>query len=413
MAAEYGVALLGNTVASAFRNLILELSKTSKVVILIDEYDKPITDYLLEPEKRNEHQAVLRSLYGVLKPMDAHLHLVFLTGVSKIGKLSLFSDLNNLRDISLNTDFALCCGYTKAEIENTFPEYLTAVAKNLNLSLPDLWQSMQRWYNGYSWDAEQKLYCLFSFLLFLGQKEFKSYWFETGTPTFLLEMIRKAQFNALQFESVLLDELTISTTNVENLEASSLMFQTGYLTLKKKQMSILGTRFELTYPNEEVRMAFSKGLLLEYSKTKSYIGSYSLELQDALLILNWVAFFEVSNRVLAGIPYVIFPRKESYVHSLMHLMLTSTGFQTQSQVQSDPSPSGAALGSRTSLGRMDTLTTTFDYSIIFEFKTAGTAQQALEQIDSSRYADSLSKPVVKVGVLFDLEQKQISDWAIR
>ena len=398
-ALEYGYTLQSLNARDAFRELILELSKNTKVVILIDEYDKPITDYLLEPEKRSEFQAILKSVYGVLKPLDAHIHLVFLTGVSKIGKLSLFSDLNNLEDISLHPSFANLCGYTKAEIKVAFPTYLTAIAKNFSISEPELWESMQRWYNGYSWDGTQKVYCPFSFLLFLAQKEFKSYWFETGTPTFLVKIIRNAQFNPLAFESVLIDELSISSTNVENLEASSLMFQTGYLTLKKKQLSILGTRYELTYPNEEVRMAFSKGLLLEYSQGKSYIGSFSLELQDALLVLDWVKFFEVANRVLAGIPYEIFPKRESYVHSLMHLMLISTGFQTQSQVQ-------------TSLGRMDTLTTTFEYSIIFEFKITGTAQEALHQIDSSRYADSLKKPVMKVGVLFDLENKQISDWAV-
>ena len=399
-ALEYNYEIKSDNGRDAFVELIRELSKIEKVVVLIDEYDKPITDYLLEPEARSVQQKALKNLYGALKSLDSHLHLVLMTGVSKIGKLSLFSDLNNLRDISLEPEFATLFGYTKAEIKIAFPDYLNTISQNLNIALPELWESMQRWYNGYSWDAIEKVYCPFSFLLFLVQKEFKSYWYETGTPTFLLEIVRNAKFNPLHFESVLLDELTISTTNIENLEASSLMFQTGYLTLKNKQISILGTRYELTYPNEEVRMAFSKGLLLEYSKgSVAFIGSFSLELQDALLLLDWTKFFDVANRVFAGIPYEIFPKRESYVHSLMHLMLISTGFQTQSQVQ-------------TSQGRMDTLTTTFEYNLIFEFKVSGTASQALEQIDENRYADGLKKPIIKVGVLFDLEQKQISDWAI-
>ncbi len=399
IAQDYGFELEQNTAKSAFEELIRALSGTVKVVILIDEYDKPITDYLLEPVKRTEHQAVLKSVYGVLKPLDAHIHLVFLTGVSKIGKLSLFSDLNNLQDISLNQKYVQVCGYSRSEIETHLTSWLEAIAVVLNISLPELWEAITFWYNGYSWDGIHKMFCPFSFLLFLENQEFRSFWYETGTPTFLVELVKNAQFNAMQFESIALDEMTISSTNVENLEPISLMFQTGYLTMIGKTRTTLGTRYQLSYPNEEVRQAFSKSLLLEYSQGKSYMGSFSLELQDALLALDWVTFFEVSNKVLAGIPYEIFPKKEAYVHSLMHLMLISTGFQTQSQVQ-------------TSLGRMDTLTTTFDYSIIFEFKTAGTAQQAIEQIDSSRYADSLSKPVIKVGVLFDLEQKQISDWAI-
>ncbi len=398
-ALEYGYTLQSLNARDAFRELILELSKNTKVVVLIDEYDKPITDHLLEPEKRGEHQAILKSVYGVLKPLDAHIHLVFLTGVSKIGKLSLFSDLNNLQDISLNQKYAQVCGYSRDEIETHFTAWLEPIAVVLGVSMPVLWEAITFWYNGYSWDGVHKMFCPFSFLLFLENQEFRSFWYETGTPTFLVEMIRQAQFDPMRFDSIALDEMSISSTNVENLEPVSLMFQTGYLTMIAKTRNTLGTRYLLSYPNEEVRQAFSKSLLLEYSQSQSYIGSFSLELQDALLVLDWVKFFEVANRVLAGIPYEIFPKKESYVHSLMHLMLISTGFQTQSQVQ-------------TSLGRMDTLTTTFEFSIIFEFKITGTAQEALNQIDSSRYADSLSKPVVKVGVLFDLEQKQISDWAI-
>lgn len=178
LAAEAGVQLQGDTVASAFRSLILELSRQQKLVILIDEYDKPITDYLLEPEKRLEHQAILKSLYGVLKPLDAHLHLVLFTGVSKIGKLSLFSDLNHLQDLSLDPKFATLFGYTKPEIEQYFPQYLTDVAQNLGVPLDILWQSIQRWYNGYSWDGVSRVYCPFSFLLFLSQKNFGLF----GTP---------------------------------------------------------------------------------------------------------------------------------------------------------------------------------------------------------------------------------------
>ncbi len=283
-ASDYGIQLEQNTAKSAFEELIRELSKTSKVVVLIDEYDKPITDYLLEPEIRGEHQAILKSVYGVLKPMDAHIHLVFLTGVSKIGKLSLFSDLNNLQDISLNQKYAQVCGYSRSEIDTHFAPWLEPIAVVLNVSMPVLWEAITFWYNGYSWDGVHKMFCPFSFLLFLENQEFRSFWYETGTPTFLVELIKNAQFNAIQFESIALDEMTISTTNVQNLEPVSLMFQTGYLTMIAKTRNTLGTRYLLSYPNEEVRQAFAKSLLLEYSQGKSYIGSFSLELQDALSI---------------------------------------------------------------------------------------------------------------------------------
>ncbi len=266
-ALEYGYELKSNNAQDAFREVILEFSKSNKVVVLIDEYDKPITDFLLEPEKRTEHQAILKSVYGVLKPLDAHLHLVFLTGVSKIGKLSLFSDLNNLLDISLHEKYSTLCGYTKSEIELVFPQYLEAVAAKQNLTITALWEKITFWYNGYSWDGLSRLYCPFSFLIFLEQKKFKSFWFETGTPTFLLKLIRAAQLNPLEFDSTEMDISGITTTDVEYLDAIGLMFQTGYLTIRQTKTSFEQEMYVLGYPNQEVRQAFSSSLIGEYSLT--------------------------------------------------------------------------------------------------------------------------------------------------
>jgi hypothetical protein len=398
-AREYGLTLSASTAKSAFEELIFELSKNGKVVVLIDEYDKPITDYLLEPEKRSEHQAILKSIYGVLKPMDAHLHLIVLTGVSKIGKLSLFSDLNNLEDISLDPNYAGLCGYSRAEIELVFSGFLESLVSKFGLTHELLWQQLTYWYNGYSWDGETRVYCPFSFLLVLKQKVFKSFWFETGTPSFLLDLIRSGQLNPLEFDRKELDVLSISSADVENLDAISLMFQTGYLTIISKNLYAGQEFFTLGYPNQEVRQAFSSSLIGEYSRlVPSQVSQFGVALLKALLILDWNTLFATVNQVLASIPYEIFPRKEAYIHSLMHLMLTSTGLRTTSQVQ-------------TSLGRMDTLVQSPTHSIILEYKTIGTAKDALDQIEISRYADGLEKPVVKIGVFFDLELKCITDWA--
>jgi hypothetical protein len=399
-ALEYNYELQSINARDALRELILEFSKTNQVVILIDEYDKPITDYLLEPLKRTEHQAILKSVYGVLKPLDAHLHLVVLTGVSKIGKLSLFSDLNNLQDISLNPKYAIACGYTEPEIRLVFADRLKAIAFDKNIELEAFMSLIRHWYNGYSWDAIQKVFCPFSFLLFLEQPNFRSYWYETGTPTFLLELIRAAQINPFVFEHLVLPDQALVATDVERIDPLGLMFQTGYLTIQKIESDVLGTRYTLSYPNEEVRQAFSSSLLAEYSQSvPSFIGGFSLELQRALAELDWNTFFASVNRVLAGIPYEIFPKREDYIHSLVHLMLIGTGYRTQSQVQ-------------TATGRIDTLLETLTHSIIFEFKIKGTAKSALKQIETVGYASSFSKPVVKVGVRFDLEKKLITQWAV-
>jgi Predicted AAA-ATPase/PD-(D/E)XK nuclease superfamily len=398
-ALEYDFVLKSTNARDAFRELILELSKKEKVVVLVDEYDKPITDTLFSNEQRNINQATLKGVYGVLKPLDEYLHMVFLTGVSKIGKLSLFSDLNNIQDISLDPEFATICGYTRPEIEFAFPSYLENAAKIFNVPISELWDALQHWYNGYSWDAINRVYCPFSFLLFLTNPEFKSHWYETGSPSFLIEIIKNAQIDPLEFEFRNADSMQLVATDVENIDPVGLMFQTGYLTIANKRNNISGIEYDLSYPNQEVRVAFSKGLLENYAaKYPSFIGTFAFELRGLLLKNDWDGLFFKVNQILASIPYEIFPKQETYVHSLVHLMLVSTGLRVQSQVQ-------------TSTGRIDTVIETPDQFVILEFKIGGTSEAALQQIIEKDYANGfLGKPVIGVGIVFDLEKKSITFW---
>jgi Predicted AAA-ATPase/PD-(D/E)XK nuclease superfamily len=398
-AVSYGLKLEQNSAKAAFEELIIKCSTERKCVVLIDEYDKPITDHILDHHKRLEHQATLKSIYGVLKPMDAHLHLVFITGVSKIGKLSLFSDLNNLSDISLDEEFALLCGYTRADIEQHFTAWLEPIQHKFALSKAQLFEVMTFWYNGYSWDGFNKLYCPFSFLVFLKRRVFHSFWFDTGSPSLIVNLFRARKIDVFALEQIFVAGEALSVLNVEALDTYSLMFQTGYLTIQNIEATTAGTKYTLSYPNNEVRIAFSTSLLEDYSQTPSAeFSGFSLAIQDALLEKNWEGLFKTCNRVLAGIPYEVFPAKEAYMHSLMHLLLTSSGFSTQTQVQ-------------TSLGRMDTLVKTPNHAIILEFKLGGSAKDALAQIDEKQYPASLEGDVVKLGVVFDLEQKKILEWA--
>jgi hypothetical protein len=397
VASKYNYVLQGTNARDAFQELILELSKTAKVVVLIDEYDKPLTDFLLEPQIRQTHQVILRSFYGVLKPLNEYLELVFLTGVSKIGKLSLFSDLNNLHDISLEPQFAQICGYSREEIEQAFPEHLNAVMLHHNKPLEALWADIKQWYNGFSWDGEHKLYCPFSFLLFLTGRQFRSYWYGTATPTFLLEFIRAAKLNPLELDPTEATSDTISSANLDRPNLTGLMFQTGYLTILGLEPSPMGMIYRLGYPNFEVRQAFSNDLILEYSQGTE---SFNVHLWRMLERQDWDGFFAKVNQILATIPYEIFKREEVYAHSLLHLMLLSTGFTVQSQVP-------------TSLGRIDILLTTQTNQIIFELKTSGTPEEALLQIENNRYADGLTMPVVRVGAVFDFANKAFTAWSSR
>jgi hypothetical protein len=396
----YSVEVDQGSAKDAFRSLIAGLSKVERVVVLVDEYDKALTDFLDEPTKRQEHQSVLKGVYGVLKPMDTHLHLVLLTGVSKFGKLSLFSDLNNLLDISLIPQYAQMLGYTREEIQANFPSYLENAAKRLGLSLDELWYGLQFWYNGYSWDAEHKVYCPYSMLVFFSNPAFRGYWYETGTPTFLLKLIKEQGIEAYNLERLQASDALISVADVDHLNPISIMFQTGYLTIQKLKSTSLGIRYELGYPNEEVRQAFSRQLLQLYLEDRSnVVDSLGFGLQDALAVQDWDGFFERVNRAFAGVPYQVFKAQESYFHSLMHLMLVSTGYGVQSEVS-------------TNRGRMDTVVELPERVCIFEFKLEGTPDAAIQQIKDQGYASKYSKPVTLVGVVFDRKAKQVGQWKV-
>ena len=270
LAHQHQIPIGPDSAKNTLKTLITHLGQADGVVVLVDEYDKPITDYLDNPAKRQENQDTLKSIYGLLKPMDPYLHRVLITGVSKFGKLSLFSDLNNLYDASLDPKFAVLLGYTSEEIQANFKEYLETATERTNLSLAELWESLQFWYNGYSWDAKQRVYCPFSMLSFLNNPVFKGYWYETGTPTFLLKLIKEQGIEPFYLESLEASDQLISVANIEHLDPISLMFQTGYLTIHSAEFSRFGPSYQLGYPNEEVRQAFSGQLLQEYLGDTGY-----------------------------------------------------------------------------------------------------------------------------------------------
>jgi hypothetical protein len=401
-AKQYNLVLQSESAKTAFEELIVELSKIKSVVVLIDEYDKPITDYLLSDHKAKleQHQAELRNVYGVLKALNAHLRFVLLTGVSKIGKLSLFSDLNNLLDISLDPEFASILGYSQAEIETAFPLRLQQAGVRLTLDTTTLWQHLKQWYNGYSWDGVQRLYCPFSFLLFLQNPVFKSYWYQTGTPTFLVHLIKDQKINPLDFEQVFVGENTLTTFDLDALDPVAVMFQTGYLTIDQIDAGLDGVAYRLSYPNREVREGFSRHLLEHYSQqTSSGLDAITIWLRKSLEAQDWPGFFERLQKVYTSIPYFIVPEREKHFHAIFHALLYASGLVVDWEKS-------------TSQGRIDTVVETRGFVAIFELKVVGTAQAAIAQIKAKAYGEQFSKPVLSIGMVFDLETKNIKDWAI-
>lgn len=402
LAEAQGLVLTADHYRDKFRELLVQLSTKQKVALLVDEYDKPITDLLEDDQKVQEHVAVLKNLYSVLKSTEAeNLHFVLLTGVSKYGKISIFSDLNNLLDITLDRRFATLLGYTQAELEHYFTDRIDQLAQTYNMSRPEMLALIARWYNGYSWDGVNTVYVPFSTLVFLEQQMFANHWFSTATPTFLIKLLRKQQVPAYDLESILADSRLLNSADVNNINVHSLLFQTGYLTVKQSWFGPTGQEYELGYPNYEVEQAFTQHLLADYLDTSAGQVSASIlsRLQKTLRTKNVEGFINVLKSVFAGIPHTLFLTQEAYYHSLVYLLLKLLGFT----IYAEP---------LTNVGRIDAVLDLPEVVYILEFKMS-TAQIALQQIRDKQYDlpyRNQGKPIILLGIAFDQASHNIAEW---
>ncbi len=383
------------SLSSAFRELIEKVTKKTgkQVVILIDEYDKPIIDYI-DPynlTKANEQRDILKTFFSTLKSSSNHIRMLFITGVSKFARVSIFSDLNHLIDLTLNKKYAALCGYTQEELENNFDMYLK--------KLPDdTLKRMKEWYNGYSWDAQTFVYNPFSVLNFFENETYRNFWFATGTPTFLIKLMRKrfayvleeTEVSNLVLESFILEEF-------DALDVNSLLLQTGYLTIKEITPS---GKFILNYPNREVRQAFGQFLLSEYTKTPVTVP-YGPNILDALDQNNLAEVIKIINNLIKSVPDQNYIKdQEKFFHAIIHLIFTMVGSDPRSELH-------------TSIGRIDTVIITPYRIFLFEFKMNETPKEAIQCIKDRQYADSLrhlNKPITGVGVVFSIEKKGVADW---
>ncbi|BAU23354.1 hypothetical protein THC_0970 [Caldimicrobium thiodismutans] len=308
---------------SCFEELILKSYEKykQKVVVLVDEYDKPILDCIEDRETAKAVRDVLKNFYSVLKPLDAYLKFVFLTGVSKFSKVSLFSGLNQLNDISLDKRFAEICGYTQEELEEVFREELED--KDLEL--------IKCWYNGYSWLGEP-VYNPFDVLLYLKKKTFHPYWFETGTPSFLIKLLLEKRFYLPELENLVATDSLIGSFDVDRVRPENLLFQAGYLTIKRMFRLADKILYELSYPNKEVKLALNE-VLAEYFTGDT--GEVSLKTRDFLLALeenNFEKMKKALESLYAGIPHDWFRRNElfryeGYYASCFYAFLCGSGLE--------------------------------------------------------------------------------------
>ena len=400
-AKNHDIVLETNDYARQFEELIQKLAKAKgKVVILIDEYDKPIIDYLESPnhKKAKEHRDILRQFYACLKSNDYNIELFFMTGVSKFSQTGIFSHLNHLRDLTLDKNFSTLVGYTQDELLSNFGEYIEAAAVEIGYSKADVLQDIKKWYNGYSWDAITSVYNPYSVLLFLQNQRFEPHWYKTGSPKFLIDIIKSV--GEFDFSQLKVNNRILDSYDIEDLNIRTLMFQTGYLTIKKRDLRT--GSYVLDYPNQEVEEAISNQILSAMTG-KQQIDTPLFNAQDAFLENDMERIVEILNSMIEDIPNQLLKRKqEDFYHSLVHLFFRYMGFRVESEVN-------------TSKGRLDAVVTTDTHVYIFEFKIKKTAELAFQQILDKNYAEKYrmyNKTMVGIGINFDIENKCIDTWKI-
>ena len=390
IADSYGMLLPDDEYPVLFRSLIRQLSQQSPVVILIDEYDKPILDNIANLEEARQIREVLKGFYGVIKSLDAHIRFVFLTGISKFSKVGVFSGLNNLEDLTFDPRFATLLGITESEIDQFFTPYMADFAQKKELTIAKTRQTLRDWYNGFCFAPDsESVYNPFSLLLVLKQQRFSNFWFESGTPTFLIDLIRDKQYDVQELEQLELDELGFSAYELENLSVIPLLYQMGYLTIKAYDPE--SQFYRLDYPNYEVRHAFSRYLLQSFSRVEQHLAAgYLLKMVRALQANDLPNFFEVLQVFFANIPYDIQIKQERYYQTVFYLIFKLIGLQVEAEV-------------RTDRGRIDALVGVASGLYLFEFKLEGDEQMALNQMRERGYGQKYgleSRPVHLVGVGF-------------
>ncbi len=397
-AEEQGVTLSEKGLARRFGELLKKVAQKGKVVLLIDEYDKPLIDYLGKKQRHQalENQGILKNFYSAIKNNDENIRFLFITGVTKFSKTGVFSELNNLDDITTDWDFAALVGYTQEEIERYFKPYRPKAMKRNQLTDKELSIELKSWYNGYSWDGETYVYNPWPILSFFKKGVFSNYWFSTGTPTFLINILKERFF--YDFENHRTGITTFESYDLDNLDTLPLLLQTGYLTIKKRTRNV----FELGYPNREVKDSMMQHLIGAFrheESAKSALFAYSL--QDAFENNQLEEVIVLINSMFASIPYQIFEaKKEKYYHSLIHLLFTYLGIFIKSEVN-------------TNKGRMDALVETDTHIYVLEFKLDKKVQEAIEQIKKRGYAEQFAKfnkEIVAVGINFSSKTKNVEDW---
>ena len=379
-----------------------------RTVILIDEYDKPLLQALHDEELQNQLRNMLKPFYGVLKTMDRAIRFALLTGVTKFGKVSVFSDLNNLDDISMRVPYAAICGITEEELRTYFEDDIHELASSLKLTYDETRTLLKRRYDGYHFVAEGPgLYNPFSLLNTFKYMRIDDYWFETGTPSYLVELLKHTHYDLYEMANTETDADTLNSIDSASNNPIPVIYQSGYLTIKDYDPEF--KIYRLGFPNREVEEGFIKYLLPFYTsvsapKTPFEIGQFVREVRSG----NYDAFFRRLQSFFADTPYEVIagqkPERDTELHyqNVLFIVFRLVGLYTKVEYH-------------TSNGRIDLVLQTDRYIYIMEFKLNGTAEEALRQIDEKQYALPFAndeRKLFKIGVNFSSETRNIERWMV-
>ncbi len=401
VASDHGLTLQEDVPGLRLQELIEKLVQKygKRVVVLIDEYDKPILDVLHNPEEAEENRKILGDFYGILKPIGDKIEFLMLTGISKFSQVSVFSKLNQLEDISMIRQFSTLLGYTEPELGLNFKDYLDLAQTELEYAEDAFMAEIKRWYNGYSWDAKNHVYNPVSFMRFLRDRKFSNYWFATGTPTFLVKQLHQKAFYAI--EEIEVSEEIFESYNLENLDIRILLFQAGYLTIKK---ILPHNIYVLGYPNYEVQSSLTRHLMSAVGNLDATIpGPNVWRLREAFFLNDLEEAISIINTLFENIPGTLNRKKvEADYHAMLYLVFRYMGLEAEAEVS----------GLR---GRSDAVLKTPTQVYVIEFKLDQSARAALDYIREKGYAEKHrhdGRPVLLLGINFSRKKKVVDDWGV-
>ncbi len=401
----YGDEFKDRALEERFKNIIeLAFEKTGqRVVILVDEYDKPMLQAIGNDELQAAYRSTLKAFYSVLKTQDHYIKFAFLTGVTKFGKVSVFSDLNNLKDISMDERYADICGISEEEIHHYFEDSLQELAQANGMTYEETCAKLKEQYDGYHFEHDTiGMYNPFSLLNTFDSKKFKDYWFETGTPTFLVELMKQTDYNVADLQEEEVDTDVLNSIDSMSHNPIPVIYQSGYLTVKGYDERF--KTYRLGFPNQEVEQGFIRYLLPFYTpaqpnKSAFFIGQFVKDVEQG----RPEQFMHRMQTFFADTNYEVVGEMEKYFQNAMYLVFKMMGFYTE-------------VEHRSSRGRCDVLLKTKDYIYVMELKLDGSAEEALRQIEDKGYALPYamdSRQLIMIGVNFSSAVRGIEEFEVK